>query len=103
MTKIGVHLHPQGEHFFWETRERAEAACQDSDRGGRADATAGKDLDGFVQIFAYVIKKLKIECLVAGTETRYFTLPGYLRPVKYCDLVLTRGGELLVLLEFKCH
>lgn len=101
MTTIGVYSHPQGEHFFWETRKRAEAAGRASDRGGRAGATAGKYLDGFVLIFADLINELKIEFLVAGTEKRYVTLPGYLRPVKDCDLVLTRRGELLAAVEFK--
>jgi hypothetical protein len=94
-------LTKQAVQLFWETRGRAEAAGQDSDRGGRAGATAGKNLDGFVQIFADLINELKIEGLVAGTEKRYVTLPGYLRPVKDWDLVLTRRGELLAVIEFK--
>jgi hypothetical protein len=87
--------------IFWETRARAEAKGQDGDQGGRAGATAGKNLDGFVQIFADLIDQMKIEGLVTGVEKRYVTLPGYLRPVKDWDLVLTRRGELLAVLEFK--
>lgn len=89
--------------LFWETRGRAEAKGASGDRGGRAGATAGKNLDGFVQIMADLVAEARIEGLVVGTEKRHVTLPGYLRPVKDWDLVLTRRGELLAVLEFKSH
>ncbi|MDQ0869028.1 hypothetical protein QFZ70_001501 [Arthrobacter sp. V1I9] len=93
----------QAVQLYWETRGRAEAKGQGGDRGGRAGATAGKNLDGFVQIMSDLITEAKIEGLVAGTQKKYVTLPGYLRPVKDWDLVLTRRGELLAVLEFKSH
>lgn len=87
--------------FFWETKARAEAKGEGADKSGRAGATNGKNLDGFVQIFADLIKELRLEGVVTGTEKRHVTLPGYLRPVKDWDLVLTRHGELLAVIEFK--
>ncbi|WP_437770638.1 PaeR7I family type II restriction endonuclease [Arthrobacter sp. KNU40] len=96
-------LTKQAVQLFWETRGRAEAKGAAGDRGGRAGATAGKNLDGFVQIIADLIAEARIEGLVAGIEKRYVTLPGYLRPVKDWDLVLTRHGELLAVFEFKSH
>lgn len=57
---------------------------------------------GSFKIFAGLSNELKIEGLVAGTEKRYITPPGYLGPVKDWDLVLSRRGELLAVLEFKC-
>lgn len=87
--------------FFWVTRAQAEEKGKDSDHGGRAGATNGKNLDAFIQIFADLIAGLKLEGVVAGVEKRYVTLPGYLRPVKDWDLILTRHGELLAVIEFK--
>lgn len=96
-------LTKQAVQLFWETRNGAQERGADSDRGGRSGATAGKNLDGFVQIFADLIKDARKEGVVVGTEKRHVTLPGYLRPVKDWDLVLTRNGELLAVLEFKSH
>lgn len=87
--------------FFWETKARAEIKGEGADKSGRAGATNGKNLDAFIQIFADLIAELKLEGVVAGIEKRYVTLPGYLRPVKDWDLVLTRHGELLAVIEFK--
>lgn len=96
-------LTKQAVQLFWESRGRAEARGAAGDRGGRAGVTAGKNLDGFVQIMADLVAEARIEGLVVGTEKRYVTLPGYLRPVKDWDLVLTRRDELLAVLEFKSH
>jgi hypothetical protein len=96
-------LTQQAVQLFWETKGKAQAKNTAGDRGGRSGATGGKNLDGFVQILADLITEAKIEGLVAGTQKKYVTLPGYFRPVKDWDLVLTRQGKLLAVIEFKSH
>ncbi|MET4003871.1 hypothetical protein ABIB48_002609 [Arthrobacter sp. UYCu511] len=84
-------------------RDNAKTKGAGNDRGNRSGATSGKNLDGFVEIMADLIAEAKIEGLVTGTTKTQVNLPGYLRPSKDWDLVLSRQGELLAAIEFKSH
>lgn len=63
--------------------------------------TGGKQLDGFVELFANLIKE-------EGLDRKYLhvkktTLPGYYRPVKDWDFIVVVDGELVATIEFKSH
>lgn len=88
---------------FWDVRNGARVRGAANDQGNRSGATAGKNLDGFIEVMAGLIEEAKIEGLVTGTTRADVNLPGYLRPAKDWDLVLSRGGELLAAIEFKSH
>ena len=63
--------------------------------------TGGKQMDGFVSLFAGIIKAEGIPA--SAINLRNTTLPGYFRPEKDWDLVVVLNGRLIAGVEFKSH
>ncbi|MEI8340815.1 MAG: PaeR7I family type II restriction endonuclease [Verrucomicrobiota bacterium] len=89
---------------FWSGRTQAASKQELSlkrDQGNRGAVTGGKNLDGFRDLIAGVVKKFA----PAGTEIyqnkALVTLPGYFRPTKQWDLLVIHKGRLLAALELK--
>jgi hypothetical protein len=90
---------------FWKTRtsqgSRQGVKTGTKDAGKRSMVTGGKQLDGFVELFANLIEE-------EGLDRKYLhvkktSLPGYYRPVKDWDFIVVVDGELVATIEFKSH
>lgn len=89
---------------FWRNRERAQLRQQAvgiADQGGRADVTAGKNMDGFVALAAEIVQANGLEDAEIHRQGQALTLPGYFRPTKLWDLIVINRGRLIAALEFK--
>ncbi len=90
---------------FWETRSSQGSKQGEKtdlkDAGNRSMVTGGKQMDGFIELFAKIIEE-------EGLERKYLhvkktTLPGYYRPAKDWDFVVVVDNELVASIEFKSH
>lgn len=91
--------------FFWQSRLQTSQGQTNrgaKDRGNRGHVTAGKNLDGFVEIVKQTIIENGIpeECVIKSGRAQ-LTLPGFFRPTKNWDLLVMMGGQLLAAIEFK--
>ena len=89
---------------FWQTRAQAKvkkASSGTHDQGERGAVTGGKNLDGFAELLSEIVDKVG----PAGAQTHLTrgaaTLPGYFRPTKDWDVLVTLGTKLLAAIEFK--
>lgn len=89
---------------FWGNREAArqkQIEAGKSDQGERAGVTSGKNMDGFV---ALIIDLAAANGLVDASiykNRAMLTLPGYFRPTKLWDVLVTYRGELVAAVELK--
>ncbi|WP_349902128.1 PaeR7I family type II restriction endonuclease [Parafrigoribacterium humi] len=91
-------------HHFWSTRSAAslkQAEGGKVDQGERAGVTSGKNMDGFVKLIADLVEANGLHDAEVNTSRALVTLPGYFRPTKDWDLVVTRGGRLIAAIELK--
>jgi hypothetical protein len=90
---------------FWKTRSSQGKAQGNrsgfKDAGNRAMVTGGKQMDGFVSLFARLIENEGIPS--SSIHVDQTTLPGYYRPEKDWDLVVVYEGRLVATIEFKSH
>ncbi|MDT7856290.1 PaeR7I family type II restriction endonuclease [Rubrivirga sp. S365] len=92
---------------FWSTRKRASAASGTTDIGSRGAVTAGKNLDGFLDLIRAVVvaNGLGEDTVYCGTQgtprLRHTVLPGYYRPSKDWDALVVHGDELVAAVELK--
>lgn len=89
---------------FWETRESARLRQQASgrmDQGERSGVTSGKNMDGFLEIASKIVVANGLAGADIHTQRRVLTLPGYFRPTKLWDMLVTYKGELVAAVEFK--
>ena len=90
---------------FWITRslqhQRQGRPAGKRDTGERSAVTGGKQMDGFIALFADLAREAGIP--KASIHVRRTTLPGYFRPTKNWDLVIIDGETLLASIEFKAH
>jgi hypothetical protein len=91
---------------FWGNRIAAHKAQLEAgklDRGQRGAVTAGKNMDGFINLVREVVLRngLSDRDIFVGKSTP--TLPGYFRPTKCWDLVVVRNNRLVAAIEFKSH
>jgi hypothetical protein len=63
--------------------------------------TGGKQMDGFVSLFAKIVMAEGIPA--SAVHVSDTTLPGYFRPEKDWDLVVVLEGRLIASVEFKSH
>jgi Restriction endonuclease XhoI len=91
---------------FWATRGSQQMRQGSStglkDAGARGAVTGGKHADGFVQMVAQIVQSAgvsDVNVLTASKATR--TLPGYFRPAKEWDLLVTSGSRLVAAVEVK--
>lgn len=91
---------------FWKSRDdarRKQAASGKKDQGERAGVTSGKNMDGFVSLFTDIIRANGLTQAEVHLERAVLTLPGYFRPTKLWDLLVTHHGELIAAIELKSH
>jgi hypothetical protein len=89
---------------FWGNREIAKNKQNISgniDQGERAGVTAGKNMDGFLDLILDIIKVNGLQNAQIHHRKAALTLPGYFRPTKLWDLLVTYKGDLIVAIELK--
>lgn len=89
---------------YWRSKNTAWKKNQEGqkiDTGKRGAATAGKNFDGFSEIFAKLAKQNGSKALEIYRDKTNVVLPGHFRPSKQWDLVLIHRGRLIAALEFK--
>jgi len=89
--------------FYWNTRKAQktnQAARGGSDQGSRSSVTGGAQMDGFLQLIAHYLTTIGIpeSDIFMGSKLE---LPGFFRPNKKWDLLVTRRGQLVAALEAK--
>jgi hypothetical protein len=91
---------------FWGNRASArekQLASGKADQGERAGVTAGKNMDGFLDMVAAIVRANGLDHADIHLQRRLLTLPGYFRPTKLWDLLIINDGRLVAALEFKSH
>ena len=89
---------------FWRSRERARRKQADTrilDQGERASVTAGKNMDGFIDLVVDLVKANGLPHASVHLERSLLTLPGYFRPTKLWDLLVLNEGRLVAAIELK--
>src|SRR5258708_5987285 len=71
------------------------------DIGGRTEITSGKTMDGFVLLVEQIIAENGLAGAVVEKRAGLKTLPGFFRPTKKWDLVISYDGILVAAIEFK--
>lgn len=89
---------------FWGNREAArqkQIELGKADHGERAGVTAGKNMDGFLALMLDIIKANGLSHAEIHQNRAMLTLPGYFRPTKLWDLLVTYKGDLIAAIELK--
>ena len=89
---------------FWSTRTAAAArqlAGGSADHGERAGVTAGKNMNGFIDLFTQIARANGLADASVCTDRARLTLPGYYRATKNWDLLILSGPRLLAAIELK--
>lgn len=89
---------------FWGNREAAKQKQFDAgraDQGGRAGVTAGKNMDGFLELVLDIVRANGLAHAEIYQNRAMLTLPGYFRPTKLWDLLVIFKGELIAAIELK--
>lgn len=89
---------------FWGNREAARQRQIENgtvDQGERAGVTAGKNMDGFIDLIIDIVKANGLEHAQIHLKKGVLTLPGYFRPTKLWDLLITHKGQLIAAIELK--
>jgi type II restriction enzyme len=89
---------------FWGNREAARKKQIESgkaDQGGRAEVTAGKNMDGFIALVCDIVRANGLAHADIHQKRALLTLPGYFRPTKLWDLLVIHKGQLIAAIEMK--
>ncbi len=89
---------------FWGNREQARRNQIDTgkaDQGERAGVTAGKNMDGFIDLVVEIVRSNGLDPAGIHRSRSVVTLPGYFRPTKLWDLLVLDKDRLVAALEFK--
>jgi hypothetical protein len=89
---------------FWANRDKArekQLASGKSDQGERAGVTAGKNMDGFLDLIIDLVKANGLAKAEIHQKRAAVTLPGYFRPTKLWDLLVIHRGQLIAAIELK--
>lgn len=90
--------------FFWDTRSESakkQAERGIRDQGERSAVTAGKNMNGFIELAKRVVLANGLEESDFFSQSRLLTLPGFFRPTKRWDLLVVHNHKLIAALEFK--
>ncbi|MBK23239.1 MAG: restriction endonuclease [Halobacteriovorax sp.] len=90
---------------FWVTRDSATKKNKEegkADQGNRGAVTAGKNMDGFLELIKKTVESngLEASCVLTDGRTN-LTLPGFFRPTKNWDVLVIDGENLIAVIEFK--
>jgi len=89
---------------FWSSRADAAArqlAGDAADHGERAGVTAGKNMNGFIDLLTEIARANGLASAQVCTDRASLTLPGYYRATKNWDLLILNGSRLLAAVELK--
>jgi hypothetical protein len=89
---------------FWGNREAAKLRQIETgraDQGERAGVTDGKNMDGFIDLILDIVRANGLAHADIHLKKGVLTLPGYFRPTKLWDLLVTYKGELIAAVELK--
>jgi type II restriction enzyme len=89
---------------FWGNRAAAkqkQIEAGKADQGERAGVTAGKNMDGFLALIIDLVQANGLESAKIHRSRAVLTLPGYFRPTKLWDVLVTYKGELIAAIELK--
>lgn len=89
---------------FWGNRASARQKQIESgkaDQGERAGVTAGKNMDGFIDLVLDIVRANGLAQAEIHKKRAVLTLPGYFRPTKLWDSLVMFKGELIVAIELK--
>ncbi|MED5608353.1 PaeR7I family type II restriction endonuclease [Pseudomonas sp. JH-2] len=89
---------------FWGNREAARQRQADNgniDQGERAGVTDGKNMDGFVGLIKKIVMANGLAHAQIHLNKSALTLPGYFRPTKLWDILVTHNGQLIAAIELK--
>lgn len=89
---------------FWTERLNAgekQKLTGKPDQGNRGKATGGKNLAAFSMLLSSLVEKNGGSELKVHFTQAFVTLPGYFRPTKKWDLVVTKNGRLIAVVELK--
>ena len=90
--------------LFWRSRDAALTKQIESggrDSGSRGAVTAGRNMDGFLDIGKELVRANGLESAEICVNRRALTLPGYFRSTKLWDMLVVYKGELVAAIEFK--
>ena len=90
--------------LFWGNRNFAlekQASHGAPDSGSRGAVTAGKNMDGFLNLAMALIEANGLRAANVHIRKRLLTLPGFFRPTKTWDMLVIYQEELVAVLEFK--
>ena len=91
---------------FWRNREAArqkQFATGVQDQGERAGVTAGKNMNGFLELVLDICKANGLSNAEIHLNRAMMTLPGYFRPTKVWDIVIVYKQQLVAAIELKSH
>ena len=91
---------------FWGSRDAArqkQVESGKSDQGERAGVTAGKNMDGFIDLILDIIRANGLAHADVHQDRAVLTLPGFFRPTKLWDLLVLHKGVLIAAIELKSH
>ncbi len=89
---------------FWGKREAArqkQSTSGKADQGERAGVTAGKNMDGFLDLANEIVQRNGLKHADICLERRVLTLPGFFRPTKIWDMLVINNSKLVAAIEFK--
>lgn len=89
---------------FWGNRESAKQKQLESgkaDQGERAGVTSGKNMDEFLDLVTDLVRANGLADADIHEKRALLTLPGYFRPTKLWDMLVTYKGNLIAAVEFK--
>lgn len=95
---------PEAVKAFWQSREDAKKKQLESgkaDQGERAGVTGGKNMDGFTDLIAEIVRKNGLAHAQIHLQKAALTLPGYFRPTKLWDILVMHKGQLIAAIELK--
>ena len=87
---------PEAVKAFWQSREDAKKKQLESgkvDQGERAGVTGGKNMDGFTDLIADIVRKNGLSHAQIHQQKAALTLPGYFRPTKLWDIIVMHKGQ----------
>jgi type II restriction enzyme len=89
---------------FWGNREKARQKQLEAgtlDQGERACVVAGKNMDGFIALVVDIVKANGLGHAAIHRNRAFLTLPGYFRPAKLWDVLVTNESRLIAAIELK--
>lgn len=89
---------------FWQSRAGAKASQVQrgtKDQGERASVTAGKNMNGFLDLIIDVVRTNGLADTDIHLKRRVVSLPGHFRPTKLWDILVMREGRLIAAIELK--